>query len=323
MTGLPRFPRSPMPRSMPRSPRRPMPRSMARSKASSPRPAEGVRPRGPRRAVTAFIGGVALAMALSACSGESPSLPTGRPTLPSVTLPSVTLPSVTLPTVPSVTLPTLPSVTLPTATVPTLPTASVGPTEPTASPEETATPTPEPTPSDTASPEEPQAEDETQQEATGDEGASWWPWLLLLAGLAAAVVGAVVLLRRRGARRTWLARVDESLPEAEWLRDSIVPDLIREGPDGRAGIWVVSRSRVVELEEALRRLGTEAPDPDLARPVAALTTAVESLRRLLDQADMLDGFGGPSVTAALHRSRAELDEAIIALRPPVPEGAQV
>lgn len=39
---------------------------------------------------------------------------------------------------------------------------------------------------------------------------------------------------------------------------------------------------------------------------------------------MLAGFGGPSVTAALHPSRAELHEAITALRPPVPEdGSQV
>jgi hypothetical protein len=118
--------------------------------------------------------------------------------------------------------------------------------------------------------------------------------------------------------------VEQSLPEAEWLRDSIVPDLIGESPDGRAGIWVVTRPRVVGLEENVRRLVTEAPDPALARPVQALTTAVEALRRLLDQADRLAGFGGPSVTAALQRSRAELDDAITAIRPPAPQdGAQV
>jgi hypothetical protein len=180
-----------------------------------------------------------------------------------------------------------------------------------------ATSTPEP--AETAAPQ--------PDETTADEGASSWPGLplfLLLLGLAAAVVGAVVLLRRRGARQAWSARVDEALPEAEWLRDSIVPDLIGEGPDGRAGIWVVSRPRVVGLEETLRRLLTEAPDPALARPVEALTTAVEALRRLLDQADTLAGFGGPSVTAALRRSHAELDEAITAIRPPAPqEGTQV
>ncbi|MGA8047497.1 MAG: hypothetical protein WCA30_14645, partial [Dermatophilaceae bacterium] len=244
---------------------------------------------------------ITAAVALTGCSGEGGSgLPTTLPTtLPSVSLPSVTLPSVTLPsvTLPTVTLPdvTLPTVTGPTVTGPTV-TVTENPPEPT-----TEEPAPSPTEEETAEPEETVAAEppESTDDAADDDGGSGWLWLLLLLAAVAAVAAVVALVRRRRARAAWSQSVEEILPEAIWLRDSIVPDLLAEGPDGRAGIWVVTRQRVVGLEEDLRRLVTDAPDPALARPVEALTTAVEALRRLLDQADALAGFGGPSVTAAL------------------------
>ena len=277
---------------------------------------------GSRRAARA-VAAVALtaAVTLSGCSGEGGSgLPT---TLPSISLPDVTLPTVTLPDV------TLPTITGPTVTGPTV-TVTEAPPEPTTEEPATEEPTteePVPTPTEeaTAEPEETAAADldEGTEDPAEDEGGNAWLWLLLLVAALAAVAAVVALVRRRRARAAWSASVAEVLPEAVWLRDSVVPDLLSEGPDGRAGIWVVTRQRVVSLEEELRRLVSEAPEPSLGRPVAALTTAVEALRRLLDQADALAGFGGPSVTAALQRSRAEMDEAITAIQPPVPEDERV
>jgi hypothetical protein len=297
-------------------------------KRTTRRPPPGRRP---RRAAPTVAVVVATLAVLAGCSGEGGDrLPTALPTsLPSLTLPTVTVPSVTLPTVtlPTVTVPsvTLPTVTLPTVTGPTVPGPTVTVTQDAPDPttEAPAPPTTEeaaPEPEETAAAE---PEESTEPEDSDADGGNGWLWLLLLLLAAGAVAAVVALLRRRRARQAWAASVDAALPEAEWLRDSIVPDLIDQGPDGRAGIWVVSRPRVVGLEEDLRRLVTQAPDPALGRPVQALTTAVEALRRLLDQADALAGFGGPSVTAALHRSRAELEEAIAAVAPPVPEGEPV
>ena len=286
--------------------------------------ATGRQPRSRRGSRLAYLAVAAVAAAgLTGCSGEGGSgLPSTLPTtLPSVTVPSVTLPTLTPPTV------TLPTVTLPTVTLPTVtgPTVTVTEEQPEPTTEEPASPTAE---DETAEPEqtpvavETAAAPEESTDAEGDDNGSGWLWLLL-GLLAAALIAAVVaLLRRRRARAAWSTAVEQALPEAIWLRDSVVPDLVTEGPDGRAGIWVVTRQRVVALEEDLRRLVADAPDQTLARPVVALTTAVEALRRLLDQADALPGFGGPSVTAALQRSRTEMDEAIAAIQPPVPQESE-
>jgi hypothetical protein len=259
---------------------------------------------------------------LTGCSGEGgQGLPSTLPTtLPSLTLPSVTLPTLTPPTI------TVPSVTLPTVTLPTVtgPTVTVTEDQPEPTTEEPAPPTTDeqaPETEQTPETEETVAAPEESTDDAADDGGGWL-WLLLLIAAVAVVAAVVALLRRRRVRAAWSAAVEQTLPEAIWLRDSVVPDLVTEGPDGRAGIWVVTRQRVVALEEDLRRLVADAPDQTLARPVVALTTAVEALRRLLDQADALPGFGGPSVTAALQRSRTEMDEAITAIQPPVPQESE-
>lgn len=268
---------------------------------------EGPRPRG---RTSRTVGAVALlVLTATACGGGTPTLPTERPTLPSVTLPTVTLP-----TLPSVTLPTLPTVTLPTPTLPTvtLPGGSTSAPEPTVPEEPTVEPTAEaPATEDpaTAAPEEGEA----------DEGGSGWWWLLILLLLAAAAAVAVALWARRREDKEWWTVVAGPLQESLWLRDTLVPNLLSQSPDGRAGIWAVGRPRTLALEQRLATLAVETRDAARAGRLDALTVAVRALRRTLDQADTLVGFGGASTTAALQQSGQELDEAIRALQPP-PDG---
>lgn len=267
----------------------------------------------PRRAARTLAGAILAALALTACGGDGgvsvPTLPTERPTLP-------TLP--TLPALPTPTLPTLPA--LPTPTLPTLPPL---PTLPTAAPDATAEPTETPT---TAPPPVEEEEDDVEatdaEDAEAEEGGSGWLWLLLLVLVVAGVAAAAVLLRRRRERAAWSDAVEEPLQEAIWLRDTIVPNLLAQGPDGRAGIWAIGRQRVLTLEQRLADLVAQAPDPATARRVAALSAAVQALRRTLDQADTLVDFGGTRTVAALQQSQHELDEAIRALQPPPEEGIE-
>lgn len=269
-----------------------------------------------------LTGAILMALALTACGGEGgvsvPTLPTERPTLPSVTLP--TLPSVTLPTLPTVTLPTLPSVTLPT-----LPGST--PDATTDSPEATTPPAAEGEGTETTAPEteQPVAEgtEEPVAEETQTDGGAGWLWLLLLLLVGAAIAATVVVLRRRGNGAKWTDALEEPLTEASWLRDTLVPNVLAQGPDGRVGIWSIGRPRVLALQQRLRELVAQAPDVTSTRRVEALSAAVDALRRALDQAGTQVDFGGTSTAAALQQSQYELDDAIRALQPlPHEDGEQ-
>lgn len=267
-----------------------------------------------------LAGTVLVTLALTGCGGDGgitvpTALPTDRPTLPTISLPTPTLPTITLP-----------SVTLPTVTLPALPTVGPGATDaPTTTPVEPA-PTPEeedevvaPTPEaeDTGS-EDIAAEDPDAEDADGSSG---WLWLLLLLGLLAAAAGTVVALRRRRDRAAWSEAVAEPVRDAQWLRDSLVPTMLTQSPDGRAGTWAIGRPRVLTLEQRLTGLEAEAPDAETWGRVVTLTAAVQALRRVLDDAATTSGFGGAATTAALQQSQLELDEAVRALHPPPPAGA--
>jgi hypothetical protein len=258
---------------------------------------------------------VIVALALSGCSGDGSggrptSLPTELPTSPSITLPSVTLPTVTLPTVPSVTLPTVTLPTLPTATLPEATASPEFPAELPPAPEVPAeVPPAEATETATAAP----AAIEQEGEETEDD-TSGWLWLLLLLIGAAGIAAVAGLIRRRRAQEAWAKALDEPLQEAMWLRDSIVPNLLAQSPDGRAGVWAIARLRVLTLEQRLADLVPRAPEPATARPLEALSAAVQALREVLDHSGTIVGFGGASTTAALHQSQSELNEAIRALQ---------
>ena len=249
---------------------------------------------------------ILMALALTACGGEGgvsrPTLPTERPTRPSVTLP--TQPTVTLPTRPTVPRPA----SSPEATT-TAPPAD----------EETETVAPETEEPVAEETDEPVAEDPVAEDAESD-GGSGWVWLLLLLLAGAALAATAVVLRRRREGAAWTEELEEPLQEAAWLRDTLVPNLLAQGPDGRAGIWSIGRPRVLALQQRLGELGPRAADVTATRRVGALTAAVDALRRALDQADTLVDFGGTSIAAALQQSQYELDDAIRALQPTPAEG---
>lgn len=259
------------------------------------------------------LAGIGLAAALlTGCGGDVGDsivsrLPTALPTLPS-------LPT-SLPTVPS--LPTLPSVpTLPPAASPAPPVATSPPVETTTAPAPPA-PTTAPAAAPTASPSLPAvAEDElgADDEPVSDAGLGWW-WLVLLLLVAAAVALGVLLSRRR-ARAEWEEQVSGAVEEATWVSDQLIPNLLAQGAYGRAGVWTIGRSRLVDLADRLEDLVADGPDPARARPVAALSSAVQALRAALDQADLLPDFGGVTATAALRQARREIEECVRALRPP-------
>lgn len=267
-----------------------------------------------------LVGAGLLALALTGCGGDGSgglptSLPTERPTLP--TLPA--LPTPTLPTLPALPTVTLPTVTLPTVTLPALPTVPGStPDDPTAPPETTEPPAVDEEQTQT---DEPDAAEPVVEDAEADGGSGWW-WLLILLIAGAIAAATVVVLRRRRETAAWAAATEEPLEEAMWLRDTLVPNLLSQGPDGRAGIWAIGRPRVLTLQQRLGELGAQAPDVPATRRVEALSAAVDALRRVLDQADTLVDFGGTSIAAALQQSQYELDDAIRALQPPPEEGEE-
>jgi hypothetical protein len=154
------------------------------------------------------------------------------------------------------------------------------------------------------------------EEALAEDGDFGWWWLVILLLGAAVIVTGVMLLRRRQARAEWDEGVARAVGEATWLSDELVPSLIGQGSHGRAGVWTIGRPRVLTLERSLEDLVADSPDPEAARPVAALSSAVRAFRSALDQADRLPDFGGFSTTAALRQARQEIEETVRMLRPP-------
>ncbi len=136
--------------------------------------------------------------------------------------------------------------------------------------------------------------------------------------MAVIAIG-VLLLRRRQARADWEEGVDRAVGEATWVTDALVPNILGQGSHGRAGVWTIGRPRVLALERTLEDLIADSPDPAAARPVAALSSAVQAFRSALDQADRLPDFGGFSTTAALRQARLEIEETLRMLRPPEEE----
>jgi hypothetical protein len=261
--------------------------------AGTTEPTRGTERRaGPRRRA-ALGSAIVLGLVLTGCSGDGGiSLPTELPSGLPTTLPSLPSPTLTLPTLPS---------------RPTDGPEETAPEETT--PEETA---PEETETATAAPpaEDDPAEGDPVEDDPAEDGSGWvWPVLALLL-IAAVTAMALTLLRRRRQRAEWTSAVEESLVDAVWLRDSIVPTLLAQSPQGRAGVWGVARGRALGLEQRLRGLLAEPPDADSGRDVAALHGAVDSLRHSLDHAATMPDFGGGSTVAALQQSQLELDEAI-------------
>lgn len=263
-----------------------------------------------------MLAGVALAsVALTGCGGDvgdtiASRLPTALPTLPS--LPTA------LPTLPS--LPTRPpaETTGPAEPVPTTPpvaTPTPAPPVPTTPPQSTTPPPATVSPPAEESPGIPPVAGEDEDAVTEDGSLGWWWLVILLLGAGVIAIG-VLLLRRRRARTEWDEGVDRAVGEATWVAGELIPNLLGQGSHGRAGVWTIGRPRVLTLEGTLEDLIADNPDPAAARPVAALSSAVQAFRSALDQADRLPDFGGFSTTAALRQARLEIEETLRMLRPP-------
>lgn len=163
-----------------------------------------------------------------------------------------------------------------------------------------------------------QAPSATQPDAaaTSDDDGAVAPWLWWAVGLLAviAVVAGAVLFRRHRARVEWVTDLDEGLAEVTWLSKDLVPALLAQGAAGRAGVWAVSRDRVLQLEQTLEGLVARAPDDGTARHCTTLSSTVQVLRRVLDQPEAAGVVGGEATATAIRQVQRQLDEAIVALR---------
>ncbi len=267
------------------------------------------------RLVPGALIGVALVLATSAgCVGQGdgadgPQSATARP--------SVSQSVTRTPVRPSSTRSALEPTVAPPSKTPERPTPTeVEPSPTRSTPDETRTmettattetAQPSPTPSQPA-------EEQATQEA--DDDGAWAWWVLGLLALAAVVVLTVVLGRRGRKRADWAAGLNEAIGEATWLSRDLVPTLQGQDAAGRSGVWGIGRTRVLRLERTLEGLGGQARDPQTARRCAALTSAVQTLRSVFDQAEVAGDVGAEATTTALRQAQHELDDAIAALQTP-------
>jgi hypothetical protein len=161
----------------------------------------------------------------------------------------------------------------------------------------------------------PSASSQPEAAATIDQEAAvaaWVWWLLGLLVVAALLAGAA-LLRRRRRRADWSTALDDALGEASWLSGDLIPTLLGQSASGRSGVWAIGRARVLRLEQSLDGLAERAPDDVTARHCATLSSAVQGLRRAVEQAEAAGVLGGETSTSALRQAQRELDAAIVAL----------
>ena len=171
------------------------------------------------------------------------------------------------------------------------------------------TTTPEPTSS--ASPQA-AAGATDDEDGTGDDWV-WWAVGLLL--VLAAVTG-TLLLRRRRARAEWSAGLRDALAEVTWLSHDLVPGLLAQDGAGRSGVWAIGRTRVLRLEQTLESLLGRAPDDVTARHCSTLAASVQTVRQVLDQAEIVGNVGGDATTTALRQAKLGLDDAAVAASAP-------
>jgi len=157
-----------------------------------------------------------------------------------------------------------------------------------------------------------------------DQGAVWWPWLLL----ALVVLGllAWLLLRRRAANQAlaaWDARLDTARSEASWVEDALTAQVLSTPTTEEAqAIWGAAQPRLLAIDESLHALVADAPDEQRA---AASTNLRDQLGRLVEAVGT-DVAGGPDGSAddfrtrraAIDAARHELRQTLGPVGPPPP-----
>lgn len=216
-------------------------------------------------------------------------------------------------------------------------------------PEPTEEPTPEPTPEPTEEPtreptREPTEEATAEPEATeevlvteedeGDDGGIGALGIILIAG--AVVLGIVLVAAFLASRRQkaavagdWDAQLKASLGEARWIHDTLSMDIANRatsrGPGELERLWREGQRRISDLEAALFRLSSNAPENRRDVPVPTLTEALRGLRQALETDVALRGDAEPrpgqetllqDSSALISQRRAELAAAIQALQGP-------
>jgi len=279
------------------------------------------RPRGFTR-VTGVLALCGAALLLTACGVDRESLPSPTRSFalpsPTVALPTAA-PSRTVPAPTAAPVPTEEPVPLPTVEpVPTeepvpLPTVEPVPTEepvPLPTVEPAPTPTAEPTPT----PSLPAVAEPEEEATTGQPAWLWW----VLAAVAVALAVAIPLVvgaRRR--MREWNAQLSAAAGEVRWFSRELIPLLQQQtSVEQVAGAWLVARSRVAAVEDALTSMVPAAPNETEAARAEALRDAVRDAREQLNSVTE-PGAETPSADR-LAAAAGTLESALAALNPEAP-----
>ncbi len=178
----------------------------------------------------------------------------------------------------------IPTLTVPTLTLPTgLPVPS--PDEPggdEAEPPATEPPATEPEAPPVAEPDvAPDPEVPVDAPAAEDRRLPWWPVLIVL---AVGVIVLIIVRARGGASREWEERFGAASSGVAWTESSLVPQVLAATTaTDAAAIWTAARPRVLEIDEQLHTLATDAGGDlnrgratELRESFAALVAAIDA-----------------------------------------------
>ena len=180
----------------------------------------------------------------------------------------------------------IPTLTVPTLTLPTglpVPPTDPGgnePEPPAAEPDEP--PVAEPDAPPVAEPDvAPDPETPVDAPVAEDRRLPWWPVLIVL---AVGVIVVIIVRARGGASRAWEEQFGAASAGVAWTESSLVPQVLAATTaTDAAAIWTAARPRVLELDEQLHTLATDAGGDlnrgratELRESFAALVAAIDA-----------------------------------------------
>jgi len=154
-------------------------------------------------------------------------------------------------------------------------------------------------------------------EQSDDDGTTWWPWLLIaiLVLIAAGVIGYFVT---RGRRRNaaWDTRLTAARERASWLEGSLIPELQSKATTAEvAETWRAARPQLLQFDQDLHALVSDAPDDDRRTTAAVLRERVSALLQAQSAEASASGVQSPDEWRTL---RANVDRARAAVREVLP-----
>jgi hypothetical protein len=153
-----------------------------------------------------------------------------------------------------------------------------------------------------------------------DEGSTtWWPWVLVVLGVA-VVIGVIVLVLRRSPKASpWPARTAAVLAEA----DGITTHLVGLAPEGLAPVASADANRLAALMASVQELITSAPDDTSRRAIAAMQDPLRSLHGALDAIAMTSTMPSSLVVDDLRDRARALHSATSLARASLPPASPV